>query len=142
MHFILFVRFFHSRPQPVFSKFDHFPEISLFFFRCHFSSLLSSHPHSTFFFPLVSPSVTSVSQSQSCSSPAFPEEAVYKDYRVFFFLFLHQHFCCSQAVSYRFVMFRGKVALKCCRASSKKGRQVCVHMGDGMGGLNSPLCVF
>lgn len=54
---------------------------------------------------------------------------------------LHQHFCCSQAVSCCFVMFGGKVPLKCCRASSQRERQVCVHMGDG-GVLNSPLCAF
>jgi len=41
---------------------------------------------------------------------------------------LHQHFCCSQAVSCRFVMFGGKVPLKCCRASLQGERQVCVHM--------------
>lgn len=44
-----------------------------------------SHLTLTALFSLVFPSVTSVSQSQSCSSSAFPEEAIYKDYRVFFY---------------------------------------------------------
>lgn len=43
----------------------------------------------------------------------------------------HQHFCCSQAVSCCFVMFGGKVPLKCRTASLKRERQVCEHMGDG-----------
>lgn len=77
-----FVFLFLFHLQHVLSKFDHFPELCLVS-RCRFSFLLSSHPHSTFF-PLVFPSVTSVSQSQSCSSSAFPEEAVHKDYRVLF----------------------------------------------------------
>lgn len=53
------------------------------FFHCHLSFLLSSHPHCTFFLKYLHLS-TSVSQFQSCSSPTFPEEAIYKDYRVFF----------------------------------------------------------
>lgn len=55
----------------------------LHFFHCHLSFLLSSHPHCTFFLKYLHLS-TSVSQFQSCSSPTFPEEAIYKDYRVFF----------------------------------------------------------
>lgn len=55
----------------------------LCFVYCHLSFLLSSHPHCTFFLKYLHLS-TSVSQSQSCSSPTFPEEVIYKDYRVFF----------------------------------------------------------
>ncbi len=40
-----------------------------------FLALISPSQH----FPLVSPSVTSVSQSQSFPSPVFPKEAIFKD---------------------------------------------------------------
>lgn len=132
---LLFLCVFYSHLQHALSKFDHFPELCLVS-HCHFSFLLSSHPHSTFFF--------SISICHVCVSVpvlfllSIPRGSYIQRLQSFLLL---RHFCCSQAVSCCFVMFGGKVPLKCCRASLQRERQVCVHMGDG-GVLNSLLCAF
>lgn len=39
-------------------------------------------------------------------------------------------------------MFRGKVPLKCYKAFMKRERRVCLHMGDAVALVNSPLCAL
>lgn len=96
----------------------------LLFFHRHFSFILSSHPHSTFF-------VFSISICHVCVSVSilflfrFPRGS-----HILQSFLLHQHFCCSQAVSCCFVMFGGKVPLKCCRASLQKEQpSLCAYRG-------------
>lgn len=128
----LFVCFFHSRPRPVYLNFDHFPLIFIFF--CDHISLFF-HCHLTLTAPIticqhLCPNLVPLSHSQ---------RKLYKRLQTFL---PHSHFCCRQAASCCFVMFRGKVPLKCYKAFMKRERRVCLHMGDVVAVVNSLLCAL
>lgn len=77
----IFLHFSHSGPQLFFFFQNLTPPPSCLFFSSLFHTLISPLQHFLLLLSVVSPSVTSTSQPRSRSSPAFPEEAIHKDYR-------------------------------------------------------------